>query len=178
MKQLEKAAILVEKGKYKQALRLMNKVIKSDPENQHLYRLRFEYGQFIPFDNLYHHASEEFFRLLLNKNVSGHILHDHYSIYLSTTQGRINLTPELLLEMAAIFAGYEYENDAVYLTNKFIRSNIKPPQIVDAIVSLVNFYVDKGQKSKSQQYIHYMQNFFADHPMTKYIQMVYSQAEK
>lgn len=178
MKQLEKAAILVEKGKYKRALKLMNKIIKSDPENQHLYRLRFEYGQFIPFDSLYHQASEEFFRMLLEKHVSGHILHDHYSIYLSTTQGRINLTPELLLEMAAIFAGYEYENDAVYLTNKFIRSNIKPPQIVDAIVSLVNYYVDKGQKSKASQYIHYMQNFFADHPMTNYLQMVYQQAEK
>lgn len=176
MKQLEKAASLVEKGKYKKALKIMNKVIKSDPENQHLLRLRFECGQYIPFDNLYHNAAEEFFRMLVDKHVSGHILHDHYSIYLSTTQGRINLSPELLLEMASIFAGYEYENDAVYLTNKFIRTNVKPPQMVDAIVSLVNFYVDKGQKNKATQYVQYMEGFFPDHEMTKYIKMVYSQS--
>ena len=173
----EKAVSLVEKGKYKRALKLMTKAISLDPENHHLYRARFEYGQFIPFDKLYHHAAEEFFRLLLERHMSGNIIHDHYSVYLSTTQGRIGLTDDLLLDLAAIFAGYGFENDAVYIINKTIRSKIKSEKLVDAIVSLVNFYIDKGQKQKSTQYVQYLIDFFSSHPMTRYIVRVFKQSK-
>lgn len=172
----QKAAILVEKGKYKRAVNLITKVIKSDPENHHLYRLRFEYAQFIPFDKLYHQASEEFFRLLLDREVSGNIIHDHYSVYLSTTQGRIGLTDDLLLELAAIFAGYSFENDAVYIINRVIRKSIHSKKLVDAIVSLVNYFIGKGQKQKSTQYVQYMVDFFPKDPLTKYIVNVYKQS--
>jgi hypothetical protein len=172
-----KAAILVEKGKYKRAVRLMTKVIKADPENHHLYRLRFEYAQFIPFDKLYHQATEEFFRILLDMNVLGDIIHDHYSVYLSTTQGRIGLSDDLLLELAAIFAGFSYENDAVYIINRIIRKEVKSENLVDAIVSLVNYYIGKDQKQKSTQYVQYMVDFFPKSPMTKYIVRVYKQSK-
>jgi tetratricopeptide (TPR) repeat protein len=171
-----KAAILVEKGKYKRAVRLMSKAIKADPENQQLYRLRFEYAQFIPFDKLYHQATEDFFRFILGKNVLGNIIHDHYSVYLSTTQGRIDLSDELLLELAAIFAGFSYENDAVYIINRIIRKEEKSESLVDAIVSLVNYYIGKGQKQKSTQYVQYLIDFFPQNSMTKYIVRVYKQA--
>jgi tetratricopeptide (TPR) repeat protein len=170
-----KAATLVEKGKYKRAVKLITKSIKADPENQHLYRLRFEYAQFIPFDKLYHHASEEFFALMLERNVSGNVIHDHYSVYLSTTQGRIGISDDLLLEMAGIFAGYGFENDAVYIINRIIRKSIKQEGLVDAIVSLVNYYIDNQQKQKATQYVQYMIDFFPDHMMTKYIVRVYKQ---
>lgn len=176
MNPLDKAALLIEKGKYKRAVKLMDKVIKQNPDNQQLLRLRFDYGQFIPFDKLYHNASEEFFAHLIEKQASGHILHDHYSIYLSTTQGKINLNPELYLQMAAIFAGYEYENDAVFLTNKCIRSNANPPEMVPAIVSLVNYYIDKDQKRKASKYVDYIEKNFPKDEMTQYVKMVYSQA--
>lgn len=172
-----KAAILVEKGKYKRAVKLITKSIKADPENQHLYRLRFEYAQFIPFDKLYHNAAEEFFRYIIDREVSGNVIHDHYSVYLSTTQGRIGLTDDLLLEMAAIFAGYRFVNDSVYIINRIIRKNIKPHGLVDAIVSLVNHYIDNGQKQKSTQYVQYMIDFFPSEPMTKYIVRVYKQSK-
>ncbi len=172
-----KAAILVKKGKYKRALRLITKSINADPENQQLYRLRFEYGQFIPFDKLYHHAAEEFFITMINKHVSGNVINDHYSVYLSTTQGRIGISNETLLQLAAIFAGYGFENDAVYIINRIIRNKAKPLGLVDAIISLVNFYVDNDQKRKSTQYVQYMVDFFPDHEMTKYIVRVYKQAK-
>jgi tetratricopeptide (TPR) repeat protein len=171
-----KAAVLVEKGKYKNAVKLMSKAIKADPENHQLYRLRFEYAQFIPFDKLYHQATESFFRVILNKNFLGNIIHDHYSVYLSTTQGRLGLSDELLLELAAIFAGFSYENDAVYLINRTIRKEVKSDGLVDAIVSLVNFYIGKDQKQKSTQYVQYMIDFFPQNPMTKYIVRVYKQS--
>ena len=170
-----KAAVLVEKGKYKRAVKLITKAIKADPENQHLYRLRFEYAQFIPFDKLYHEAAEQFFRVLIIRDISGKVLHDHYSIYLSTTQGRIGLSDELLLKLAAIFAGYAYENDAVYIINRIIRKDTKHLGLVDAIVSLVNYYIDNGQKPKTTQYIQYMIDFFPKEAMTKYIVRVYKQ---
>ena len=172
-----KAAILVEKGKYKRAVKLISKSIKADPENQHLYRLRFEYAQFIPFDKLYHNAAEEFFRFIIDREISGNVIHDHYSVYLSTTQGRIGLSDDLLLELAAIFAGYRFINDAVYIINRIIRKNIKPIGLVDAIVSLVNYYVDNHQKQKSTQYVQYMIDFFPTEPMTKYIVRVYKQSK-
>jgi len=171
-----KAAILVEKGKYKRAVKLITKSIKLDPDNQHLYRLRFEYAQFIPFDKLYHQAAEEFFRMILQRDVSGNIIHDHYSVYLSTTQGRIGLTDDLLLELAAIFAGYSFVNDSVYIINRIIRKNVKPIGLVDAIVSLVNYYIDNKQKQKSTQYVQYMIDFFPKEAMTKYLVRVYKQA--
>ncbi len=174
----DKAAILVEKGKFKRAIKLMSKAIKADPENHQLFRLRFEYGQYIPFDDLYHQAAEEFFRVLLNKDTSGNIIHDHYSVYLSTTQGRIGLSDDLLLELAAIFAGFSFENDSVYIINRVIRKSIKSEKLVDAIVSLVNYFIDKGQRQKSTQYVQYMIDFFPKNPMTKYIVRVYKQAEK
>ncbi len=164
-----KAATLVERGKYKKAVKLIQKAIKSDPENLRLYRLCFEYAQFMPFDKIYHQATEDFFRFSLYKEVSGNILHDHYSVYLSTTQGRIGLSDELLLEMAAIFAGYGFINDAVYLINRMIRKNIKPTGLIDAIVSLVNFYIGNNQKSKSTQYVQYLIDFFPKEPMTRYL---------
>lgn len=173
----DKAAILVEKGKYKRAVNLITKSIKTDPENQHLYRLRFEYAQFIPFDKLYHIATEEFFRVLLNREVSGNIIHDHYSVYLSTTQGRIGISDELLLELSAIFAGYGFENDSVYIINRVIRKKLKSHGLVDAIVSLVNFYIDNDQKQKSTQYVQYMIDFFPQDSMTKYLVRVYKQAK-
>ncbi len=172
-----KAAVLVEKGKYKRAVKLITKAIKADPENQHLYRLRFEYAQFIPFDKLYHHATEEFFRFILDRGVSGNVIHDHYSVYLSTTQGRINLTDELLLQLSGIFAGYRFVNDAVYIINRIIRKNVKPRGLIDAIVSLVNHYIDNDQKQKTTQYVQYMIDFFPDDPMTKYIVRVYKQSK-
>ena len=172
-----KAAILVEKGKYKRAVRLITKSIRADPENQQLYRLRFEYAQFIPFDKLYHEATEEFFNLLLQRETSGNIIHDHYSVYLSTTQGRIGITDALLLELAAIFAGYSFTNDAVYIINRMIRKNVKPNGLVDAIVSLVNHYIGNAQKQKSTQYVQYMIDFFPKDPMTKYIVRVYKQSK-
>lgn len=172
-----KAATLVEKGSYKRAVKLISKSIKADPENQHLYRLRFEYAQFIPFDKLYHQAAEEFFQYSLNREVSGNVIHDHYSVYLSTTQGRIGLSDELLLELAAIFAGYKFVNDAVYIINRIIRKNAKPNGLINAIVSLVNYYVDNGQKQKSTQYVQYMIDFFPNDPMTKYIVRVYKQSK-
>ncbi len=171
----DKAAILVEKGKYKRAVKLISKAIKADPENQHLYRLRFEYAQFIPFDALYHEATEQFLRILMDRETSGKVLHDHYSIYLSTTQGRIGLSDDLLLTLAAIFAGYAFENDAVYIINRIIRKNTQHIGLVDAIVSLVNYYIDNGQKSKTTQYIQYMIDFFPKEHMTKYIVRVYKQ---
>ena len=173
-----KAAILVEKGKFKRAVKLMTKAIKQDIENEQLYRLRFEYAQFIPFDKLYHEAAEEYFSLLLANDVSGNIIHDHYSVYLSTTQGRIGLSDDLLLELAAIFAGYSFENDAVYLINRVIRRNLHPDSLVDAIVSLVNYFVDSKQKQKATQYVQYMIDFFPKHPMTRYLVRVYKQAKK
>ena len=172
-----KAAILVEKGKYKRAVKLVTKSIKADPENQHLYRLRFEYAQFIPFDKLYHEAAEDFFRIMLYRSVSGNVIHDHYSVYLSTTQGRIGLSDDLLLELAAIFAGYAFENDAVYIINRIIRKSTKREGLIDAIVSLVNYYVDNGQKQKSTQYVQYMIDFFPKDQMTKYIVRVYKQSK-
>jgi len=172
-----KAAVLVEKGKYKRAVKLITKAIKADPENQHLYRLRFEYAQFIPFDKLYHHATEEFFRFILDRGVSGNVIHDHYSVYLSTTQGRIDLTDELLLQLSGIFAGYRFVNDAVYIINRIIRKNVKPHGLIDAIVSLVNHYIDNDQKQKTTQYVQYMIDFFPDDPMTKYIVRVYKQSK-
>lgn len=172
-----KASILVEKGKFKRAIKLMTKAIKADPENHHLYRLRFEYGQFIPFDDLYHQATEEFFRILLDRDVSGNIIHDHYSVYLSTTQGRIGLTDDLLLELSAIFAGFGFENDAVYIINRVIRKSITSKKLIDAIVSLVNFYIDKDQKQKATQYVQYMIDFFPKDTMTRYIVKVYQQAK-
>lgn len=172
-----KAATLVEKGKYKRAVKLITKSINIDPENQHLYRLRFEYAQFIPFDKLYHHASEEFFNLMLLREVSGNIIHDHYSVYLSTTQGRIGLSDNLLLRLSAIFAGYGFTNDAVYIINRSIRKKIKPIGLVNAIVSLVNYYIDNEQKQKATQYVQYMIDFFPDNEMTKYIVRVYKQAK-
>jgi len=172
-----KAATLVEKGKYKRAVKLIQKAIKSDPENQHLYRLCFEYAQFIPFDKLYHQASENFFWASLNKDVSGNIIHDHYSVYLSTTQGRLGLSDGLLLELSAIFAGYGFTNDAVYLINRMIRKNVKPIGLIDAIVSLVNYYIDNKQKQKSTQYVQYLIDFFPKHPMTKYLVRVYKQGK-
>jgi len=173
----DKAAILVEKGKYKRAVNLITKAIKTDPENQHLYRLRFEYAQFIPFDKLYHVATEDFFRMLLNREVSGNIVHDHYSVYLSTTQGRIGLSDELLLELSALFAGFGFENDSVYIINRIIRKKIKSPGLIDAIVSLVNFYIDNDQKQKSTQYVQFMIDFFPKDQMTKYLVRVYKQAK-
>ena len=173
----EKAAILVEKGKFKRAIKLMSKAIKADPENHQLFRLRFEYGQYVPFDKLYHHAAEEFFRVLLDKETSGNVIHDHYSVYLSTTQGRIGLSDDLLLELAAIFAGFGFENDAVYIINRVIRKSIKSEKLIDAIVSLVNYFVDKGQKQKSTQYVQYMVDFFPKSPLTKYIVRVYKQSD-
>jgi len=172
-----KAAILVEKGKYKRAVKLLSKSIKSDPQNQHLYRLRFEYAQFIPFDKLYHLATEEYFNLILERDVTGNIIHDHYSVYLSTTQGRIGLSDTLLLKLSAIFAGYNFINDAVYIINRMIRKNVKPVGLIDAIVSLVNHYVDNNQKQKSTQYVQYMIDFFPNSPMTKYLVRVYKQAK-
>jgi len=176
MRNEDKAAILVSKGKFKRAIKLMSKAINADSENHQLYRLRFEYGQYIPFDKLYHQAAEEFFRVLLNKETSGNIIHDHYSVYLSTTQGRIGLTDDLLLELAAIFAGYSFENDSVYIINRVIRKSIKSEKLADAIVSLVNYYIDKGQKQKSTQCVQYMIDFFPKNPLTKYIVRVYKQA--
>jgi tetratricopeptide (TPR) repeat protein len=172
-----KAAILVEKGKFKRAIKLMTKAINADPDNPQLYRLRFEYGQYIPFDEMYHNAAEDFFRLLLDNHTSGNIIHDHYSVYLSTTQGRIGLSDDLLLELAAIFAGFSFENDAVYIINRTIRKSIKSEKLIDAIISLVNFYIDKGQKSKATQYVQYMIDFFPKNAMTRYIVKVYKQAE-
>jgi len=172
-----KASILVEKGKYKKAVNLITKAIKADPENHHLYRLRFEYAQFIPFDKLYHQASEEFFQMQLNMNISGNIIHDHYSVYLSTTQGRIGLTDQLLLRLSAIFAGFGFENDSVYIINRTIRKELKSESLVDAITSLVNYYIDKDQKQKSTQYVQYLIDFFPKNPMTKYVVRVYKQAK-
>ncbi len=172
-----KAAALVEKGKFKRAVKLMTKSIKKDPENQNLYRVRFEYGQFIPFDKIYHHAAEEYFRFLLDRETTGYIIHDHYSVYLSTTQGRIGISDDLLLNLAAIFAGHGFENDAVYIINKIIRQKIKPPLLVDPIVALVNYYIDNGQKQKATQYVQYMIDFYPTHPMTRYIVGVYKQAK-
>ncbi|MBL4772952.1 MAG: hypothetical protein JKX98_04945 [Alcanivoracaceae bacterium] len=172
-----KAAILIEKGKYKKAIKLITKTIKTDPENQHLYRLRFKYAQFIPFDKPYHEAAEEFFKMMLARDVSGNVIHDHYSVYLSTTQGRIGISDDLLLELAAIFAGYGLENDAVYIINRIIRKEIKLERLVDAIVSLVNHYIDNGQKQKSTQYVQYMIDFFPKSHMTKYIVRVYKQSK-
>ena len=173
----EKAAILVEKGKFKRAIKLMSKAIKADPENHQLFRLRFEYGQYIPFDKLYHDAAEGFFRVLLDKEASGNVMHDHYSVYLSTTQGRIGLSDDLLLEMAAIFAGFGFENDSVYIINRVIRKSIKSEKLIDAIVSLVNYFIDKGQKQKSTQYVQYMVDFFPESHLTRYIVKVYKQSE-
>ena len=173
----EKAAILVEKGKFKRAIKIMSKAIKTDPENHQLFRLRFEYGQYIPFDKLYHHAAEEFFRVLLDKETSGNVIHDHYSVYLSTTQGRIGLSDDLLLELSAIFAGFGFENDAVYIINRVIRKSIKSEKLIDAIVSLVNYFIDKGQKQKSTQYVQYMVDFFPKSPLTRYIVRVYKQSD-
>lgn len=172
-----KAAILVEKGKFKRAIKLMSKAIKADPENHQLFRLRFEYGQYTPFDKLYHHAAEEFFQILLDKETSGNVIHDHYSVYLSTTQGRIGLSDDLLLELAAIFAGFGFENDAVYIINRVIRKSIKSEKLIDAIVSLVNYFIDKGQKQKSTQYVQYMVDFFPKSPLTRYIVRVYKQSD-
>lgn len=172
-----KAALLVEKGKFKKAVQLITKSINTDRENQQLYRLRFEYGQFIPFDKLYHHAAEEFFQIMMTKDISGNVINDHYLVYLSTTQGRIGISDEILLKMSAIFAGYGFINDAVYIINRVIRKHVKPIGLVDAIVSLVNSYVDNDQKQKASQYVQYMVDFFPDHPMTKYIVRVYKQAK-
>lgn len=173
----EKAAVMVEKGKYKRAVSLITKSIKADPENHHLYRLRFEYAQFIPFDKLYHHATEEFFRNTLDRDISGNVIHDHYSVYLSTTQGRIGISDNLLLELSAIFAGFGYENDAVYIINRIIRKRKKPKGLVEAIVSLVNSYIDKGQRQKSTQYVQYLIDFFPKETMTHYIVRVYKQSK-
>lgn len=172
-----KAAALVEKGKYKRAVKLITKSIKKDPENQTLYRLRFEYGQFIPFDKVYHQAAEEFFRFLLNREASGYIIHDYYSVYLSTTQGRIGISDALLLDLAAIFAGHGFENDAVYIINRIIRQKEKPVSLVDPIISLVNFYIDSKQKQKATQYVQYMIDFYPSHSMTQYVVRVYKQAK-
>lgn len=172
-----KAATLVEKGKYKRAVKLITKSIKADPDNHYLYRLRFEYAQFIPFDKLYHEAAEEYFRDLLARNMSGNIIHDHYSVYMSTTQGRMNLTDELLVELAAIFAGFAFVNDAVYLINRMIRKSAKPEGLVDAVVSLVNYYIDDQQKQKATQYVQYLIDFYPAHPMTRYIVRVYKQSQ-
>ncbi|VAW33821.1 hypothetical protein MNBD_GAMMA01-652 [hydrothermal vent metagenome] len=172
-----KAAILVEKGKYKKAVKLITRSIKTDAKNLHLYRLRFEYAQFIPFDKLYHEVTEEFFRILLDREVSGNIIHDHYSLYLSTTQGKIGLNDAILLELSAKFAGYGFVNDAVYIINRMIRKNVKPIGLIDAIVSLVNFYLDSNQQQKATQYVQYMIDFFPQSPMTKYLVQVYKQAE-
>ena len=172
----EKAAFLVEKGSYKRAVKLMTKCIKNDPDDHRLYRIRFEYGQFIPFDKLYHEAAEDFFNDLLSRQASGNVIHDHYSVYMSTTQGRIALSDELLVNLAGIFAGYGFINDAVYLINRMIRKNAKPEGLVDAIISLVNYYIDNQQKQKSTQYVQYLVDFHPAHPMTRYIIRVYKQA--
>lgn len=177
MNYLDKAAILIEKGKYKRAVKLVSKSIAADPENQHLYRLRFEYAQFIPFDKLYHQAAQDFFQIILDRDISGNIIHDHYSVYLSTTQGRMGLSDDLLLRLSAIFAGYGFENDAVYIINRVIRKHIKSEGLIDAIVSLVNYFIDNGQKQKSTQYVQYMIDFFPTSHMTKYIVRVYKQAK-
>ena len=169
MNPISRAERYIEKGKYKQALKLLAKTQKKYETNLDLARIRFDYGKYIPFDDLHHQAAVDYFNLQIRFEVSGQKIHDDFAKYMSTTQGRIQLDEQTLIRLSVIFASYGFENNAVYLINRMIRAECKDQAFVDALVALINYFDEKDMHKKTDIYVDYLKFNFPNHEMTEYV---------
>ncbi len=154
------------------------KLCRKTPSNLSLARRCFEVGQFIPFDRHYHQAAEHYFSLALQQGANGADLHTDYMKYTTTTQGRIDLPVDLLLRLAAGFAANGHENSAVFLIKRAMGRQPESPDLPEAILALVSFYLDRGQVRKAKLYVDHVNAYFLDHELTRLINQQYRRALK
>lgn len=169
MNPINRAERYIEKGKYKQALKLLAKTQKKYKTNLDLARIRFDYGKYIPFDDLHHQAAIDYFNLQIRYEVSSQKVHDDFAKYMSTTQGRIQLDDETLIRLSILFASHGFENNAVYLINRMIRTECTHSEFVDALVALINYFDEKDMTKKTAIYVDYLKFNFPQHEMTEYV---------
>ncbi len=166
---IARAEKFIEKGKYKKAMKLLGKTFVKYPNSLELARLRFEYGKYIPFDELHHEAAVDYFNLQMRFDVSGEKIHSDFVKYMTTTQGRINLDDETLSKLGVVFATHGFENNAIYIINGMMRKEVRNESFVDALVAIINYLDEKGVHKKTQSYKNYLKWHYPDHEMTRYI---------
>ena len=174
----EKIDKLIDKGRFKRAMKKLLKACRKNHSDLSLARRCFEVGQFIPFDKHYHQAANHYFTLALQQGVSGEQLHDDYMVYTTTTQGRIDLPEDLLLKLAANFAAHGHENSAVFLVKNIMNKSPENPQLPEAILALVNAYLTRGQIKKAKPYVDHVNAYFLGHDLMAYINQQYRRALK
>lgn len=174
----EKIDKLIDKGRFKRAMKKLLKVCRKNHTDLALARRCFEVGQFIPFDKHYHQAAAHYFSLALQNDVEGAKLHDDYMVYTTTTQGRIDLPEDLLLQLAANFAAHDYENSAVFLIKNIMNKSPQHPRLPEAILALVNAYLAKGQIKKAKTYVDHVNAYFLGHDLMSLINQQYRRALK
>lgn len=163
---IAKAERYMKLGKYHKAIKVLNKIFKKHPNSLDLAQLRFECGQYIPFDESHHQAAIDYFRLQVQFEVSPEKIHRDFVKYMTTSQGQINLNEETLIKLAIVFAKNDFEKNAVFIVNKMTRKESTHPLLASALINLVQYYERTDNLKKAEHYINYLKWRFPDHEKT------------
>lgn len=163
---IAKAERYIKSGKYHKAMKVLNKIFKKHPNSLDLAQLRFECGQYIPFDENHHQAAIDYFRLQIQFEVSAEKIHSDFVKYMTTSQGRINISEDILIKLAAVFSKNDFEKNAVFIINKMTRKESTHPMLANALTDLIEYYERTKDLKKAENYINYLKWRFPDHEKT------------
>lgn len=163
---IARAERYIESEKYHKAMKVLNKIFKKHPNSLDLAKLRFECGQYIPFDENHHQAAIDYFGLQIQFEVSAEKIHHDFVKYMTTSQNQINLDEQTLLKLAIVFAKSDFEKNAVFIVNKLTRKESTQPLLANALVELIQHYERADYLKKAEHYIDYLKWRFPEHERT------------
>jgi membrane associated rhomboid family serine protease len=156
----EKGIQLLRELKVDQAKSVFLTLHRTYPKDKEILLQLYKVLKFDPQSEDYHRITRRILSLSGNDAKTEWQVHETFSDYIKTTDGKIRIPPDKLLSLATRLARAAYPENAERILLMLLRKRSNMPGLADALVTLAYAWQRSELEEKCQKYLNLVQKYF------------------
>lgn len=160
--ELARASALMDKHKLPAARRLLEDLLRRQPSNREVLRLRYQAWKYDPDADQFHRAAHDLLDDPVNDPDANERIFRDYSDYVAVTQGRPRLNQQFYLDLARRFAAAGHIDEASRMVQRVLRKDKSHHALPSTLLAVGRAYIGKGEQKRGRDILENLVALYPD----------------
>ena len=147
---------------FNSAIKILNELLIHQPNNILVVKQLYNLEKIHPESNQYHVFAHQLIKLASEKNGQEHLIHSVYQEYSDIAKPSAKFTPDLLYNLATIFANYHYIDDAITICHYLLKHDGNTDKQPELLLNVINSLKKENKLEQSKQFKNILLENFSD----------------